>query len=125
MTFLSSLHSSFTSEGFCDHHLCCYLGDQRINRFQMQVVSYPNEDATYILLERQGQFSKHLLRGRGQLTLCTDAAETILSCLVLPVWRQVSAHRHPPRKDHLQTHVPPVLSQRQMTAPWLWSLSYL
>lgn len=91
----------------------------------MQVVSYPNEDATYVLPERQGQFSKHLPRGRGQLTLCTDAAETILSCLVLPVWRQVSAQRHPPCTDHLQTRVPPVLSQGQMTAPWPRSLSYL
>ena len=66
----------------------------------MQVVSYPNEDATYVLPERQGQFSKHLLRGRGQLTLCTDAAETNLSCSVLPVetgeCTQASAMQGPP-----------------------------
>lgn len=65
--------------------------DQRMNRFQMQVVPYLKEDAIYALLEIQGQFPKRprgpsLPRGGGQLTLRTDAAETNLSWLVLPVW---------------------------------------
>lgn len=76
-------------------------GHQRVDRFQMQVVPYLNEDATFVLHERQGQFLMHargpsLLRGSGQLTLCTDVTEINLSWLMLPVWGQVSANSPPP-----------------------------